>query len=207
MPYLNIDLDYFNHPKTLLLESHLGGHRGALIPIRLWAHVGKYHSEDGFLKGYSAETIAKAVEFDARHSEKLLEALIKCGFIAPKKDGFLVHDWSEHNGHLAAFRERGRIAAEARWKKRRNTDKPASEPKKPSSSPASKKETLFTDEQIHEIRVVLAKTCKHGLLSQANENAWQDLLGKVTKAHKSKKIQNIYAYAITSATNYGKPTP
>lgn len=202
MPYFNIDLDYFNHPKTLLLEAALGGHRGALIPIKLWAHVGKYHCEDGFLKDYTPETIAKAVEVDSRNAEKLVEALIKCGFIAQKKGGFQVHEWNQHNGHLALFRERGRIAANARWGKTKNPDKPASEKPK-AASPAPGKKQLFTEEQAREIRVALARKCKHLVVSEANEAAWKDLYGKVERANRKKKIDNLFAYAMTAAMTYG----
>lgn len=205
MPYLNIDLDYFQHPKTLLLESELGGHRTTLIPIRLWAHVGKYHSDDGFLKGYTPETIAKAVQYDHREAEKLVDALIRCGLLDKKKDGYQVHDWNEHNGHLALFRERGRIAAEARWNKSKNTDKPAQDNAKSGNSP--KKQLPFTEDQIGEIRTALAKSCKHRLISEANETAWNELKGKLEKAYRSKKIENMFAYAIKAAMNHGENKP
>lgn len=203
MPYLNIDLDYFHHPKTLILESELGGHRATLIPIKLWAHTGKYHSEDGFLRGYSPASLAKAVDFDHRDAEKIITALIKAGFIEKKKDGYLVHDWNEHNGHLALFRERAKIAAEARWNKHKTTEKPTDA--KAKTAPPSKKTTEFSEDQIHEIRTALAKSGKHMLISEANERAWVDLNDKIKKAVKGGKIQNPFAYAIKSAMNYGKP--
>lgn len=205
MPYLNIDLDYFDHPKTLMLEAELGGHRATLIPIKLWRHVGKYHSDDGYLKGYTPAAIAKAVHFDHRDSEKLVEALLKCRFLEKKKEGYQVHDWSAHNGHLALFRERAKIAAEARWNKSKNSDKPTQDNGK-LNPPPSKKAPLFTEEQIHEIRTALAKSCKHRMISEANEAAWNELKAKIEKAAKSKKIENLFAYAIKSAMNYGNPT-
>lgn len=206
MPYLNIDLDYFNHPKTLLLEGALGGHRATLIPIKLWAHVGKYHSEDGILKGYTAQTIAKAVEFDSRHAEQLIEHLVNCGFISQQKGGFKVNNWLEHNGHLAMFRERGRIAAQARWGKKKgleNTPAPKQKPANATTPPATNKTPLFTDEQIHELRAILAKKCNHRMISEANEKAWAEILGKVQKANRKKKIDNLYAYTVTACMTYG----
>ena len=204
MPYLNIDLEYFDHPKTLMLEAELGGHRAMLIPVLLWRHAGKYHSDDGYLKGYTPAAIAKVVQYDHRNAEKLVEALIKCRFLDKKKDGFQVHDWSEHNGHLALFRERARIAAEARWNKSKNADKPAQENKSAKPAAASKK-PLFTDHQIHSLRSALAQSMKHRLISQANETAWQELLQKLEKATRNKKIENIYAYAMKAAMTAGNP--
>lgn len=201
MPYLNIDLDYFHHPKTLILESELGGHRATLIPIKLWAHTGKYHSEDGFLRGYSPASLAKAVDFDHRDAEKIITALIKAGFIEKKKDGYLVHDWNEHNGHLALFRERAKNAANARWNKSKPAENTVENSKKP--APPSKNSRLFTEDQEHELRIAIAKSAKHMLISDANEVAWQDLKGKLEKAVKSRKIENLFNYAMKSAMNYG----
>lgn len=207
MPYLNIDLDFFNHPKTLMLEAELGGRRSAsVLPIMLWVHVGKYHSDDGYLKGYSPAAIAKAIGIDYRDSEKVVSALIKCGFMEQKKDGFIVHEFSQHNGHLSLFRERAKIAAETRWKKIKNPEKQSQDTQKSTTEnkKPSKSEIPLTDAQIHEIRVQLAKTCSHKLISEANQAAWDDLKGKLVKAFRNKNIGNPYGYAISAATNYGR---
>lgn len=56
MASLNLDMDYFGHPKTKRLVGLLG--RGAeVLPLRLWCHVGKYHAQDGRLAGYSPQEI------------------------------------------------------------------------------------------------------------------------------------------------------
>ncbi len=205
MPYLNIDLNFFQHPKTIRLEGELGGHRAPLIPIKLWAHVGKFHSEDGFLRGYSPAAVAKAIGYDSSKAVQLVDALIHAGFITRKKDGFQVHDWHEHNGHLTLFRERARNAAKARW----NKSKAAPDSPKPDSgnkSPA-KSALPLTDEQVAEIRRRIAESCKHRMISEANEIAWQELSAKLKKAARNKKIKNLYAYAITAAGNMGKDKP
>lgn len=202
MPYLNIDLDFMTHPKTLRLESQLGGHRAMLLPIKLWIHAGKYHSDDGYLKGYNEVTIARALGYDYREATKLVEALTISGFIVKKKDGYQVHDWSDHNGHLAIFRERAKTAAQARWSKAKGANNPP-----PPSEGAKKasKQPLFslTEDQIHEIRMILAKKLNHRLISTANENAWNELKSKLEKAMRKRNIENLYTYAITCASNLG----
>lgn len=60
MPYLNIDLDYFDHPKTVRLIGLLG--RDAdVLPIRLWKYCGKFMAEDGRLIGLSVQEIEAAM--------------------------------------------------------------------------------------------------------------------------------------------------
>ncbi len=79
MPYLNLDLDFFQHPKTKRLIGILGP--GAeLIPIKLWAYCGKYHAQDGMLSGYSYREVASLCEW-VGDATILIQALIKVGFL------------------------------------------------------------------------------------------------------------------------------
>jgi hypothetical protein len=203
MQYLNIDVDFFNHPKTVRFCCELGGHRSEVLPVRLWAHTAKYHPEDCYLKGYSPAAIAKVLGWK-EDAEKLVQALLNCGFLEQKKDGFIVHDFSEHNGHLALYKERGRIAAEARWKKLRQSG--AGEAKEAAKTDKTKKapaKEAFTDDQIREIRVTLSKAMKHSLLSVANETAWNELKRKLDNAFKRKMPANPFNYALVAARNCG----
>lgn len=120
MAYLNVDLDYFDHPKTVRLVGQLG--RGAdLLPLRLWAYTGKYHAEKGELTGYSPLEIEAAVKWwgqPGRATEALLAPFLgKPGFLERIEQGFKVHDWDEINGHIAAFKARAKAGAKAKWAK------------------------------------------------------------------------------------------
>jgi len=116
MPYLNLDLDYFEHPKTRRLVGLLGN-GSAEIPIRLWCYVGKYHPESGHLTGYSLEEIEGVIGWWG-DSGKAIEALLRVGFISKRGRGFYtVHDWLDHSGHLGVFKKRGMDGAKARWGK------------------------------------------------------------------------------------------
>lgn len=120
MPSINLDLDYFEHPKTRRLIRRLGD--GAeLLPLKLWIYVGKYHAEDGLLAGYSEQEIESIIQWRGQPGQAvaaLRDAQI--GFLEGTPDGFKVHDWLAHSGHIAAFKKRGQDAAEARWSKARD---------------------------------------------------------------------------------------
>jgi len=204
MPYLNIDLDYPNHPKTIRFAGEIGGHRSELIPLLLWIHAGKYHQEDGHLKGYSPAALAKIVGWKD-NPEKLVNALLNCGFIEQKKDGYQVHDFLEHNGHLTVFRERARNAAKTRWEKAKNNGKPAqdSKPTEKAGKKSSAIDSVLTENQISDVLRELSKSCKCGITSTALQVAWSELSRKLEKAFKTKNIDNKYGYAISAAKNYG----
>jgi hypothetical protein len=113
MPHLNLDLSFFTHRKTCRLVGLLG--RGAeVLLLRLWCHCGAHHCEDGRLTDYSPNELESMAGWWGRQGE-MVAAMIKIGFIEPDGDGFRVHDWLEHQGHLAAFRAKGRAMAQARW--------------------------------------------------------------------------------------------
>lgn len=113
MPELNLDLNYFDHPKTRRLIGLLGN--GAeVLPIRLWCHTGKVHAETGRLTGYSTQEIETIVVWWGRKGEAV-DALLKVGFLEKTNDGFQVHAWREYQGHLIAYKLRAQKAANARW--------------------------------------------------------------------------------------------
>lgn len=115
VPYLNLDLDYFDHPKTIRLMGLLGP-GSAEYPLRLWCYCGKYHTEDGQLMNYSASEIESVCKW---HGEpgRLVEALLKVRFIEKQDDGYVVHDWLEHSGHLSVLKRRAKSGAKERWKR------------------------------------------------------------------------------------------
>lgn len=119
MPYLNVDLDYFTHPKVVRLIGLLGPQHVS-VPIRLWCYVGKHHCDDGALKGYSTQEIESILGWKGQKGD-LIAALVKVGFLDvllnAETETYQVHDWLEHAGHLAAFKKRAKASAEKRWGK------------------------------------------------------------------------------------------
>jgi hypothetical protein len=115
MPYLNLDLDYFEHPKVVRLTGILG-QDAALIPIRLWVYAGKYHPEEGLLEGYSKQEIESVVKW-VGESGHCIDALERVNLISKVGESFQIHDWKDHAGHLAVFKKRAKTAAKKRWKK------------------------------------------------------------------------------------------
>jgi len=114
MPELNLDLNYFTHPKTKRLVSMLG--RGSeLLPIRLWCHCGAHHSETGTMTGYSPTEIESLADWRGKPGV-MLAAMLKVGFLHETQEGFQIHDWLEHQGHIARFKAKGKAMAEARWR-------------------------------------------------------------------------------------------
>jgi len=113
MPSLNLDLDYFEHRKTKRLVALLG--RGAdALPLRLWAYCGKFHSEDGVLSDYSVKEIEGICGWWGADGE-MLAAMLRAGFLHSEGGVYLVHDWLEHQGHISAFKKKGRDNAIKRW--------------------------------------------------------------------------------------------
>ena len=115
MPYLNLDLDYFSHPKVIRLTGLLGSD-AALLPIRLWVHAGKHHSEQGVLEAYSKHELEAVVAWVGEKGV-CVDAFLKVGLIEEVEGGFKIHDWKDHAGHLSAFKKRAKSAAKKRWKK------------------------------------------------------------------------------------------
>ena len=113
MPDLNLDVDYFSHPKTARLVGLLG--RGAeVLPLKLWCYCGKYHADDGRLSTYGAHEIESVMGWWGKRGAAV-KAMVKVGFLERDGRGFRVHDWVAHQGHINALRERARNAANARW--------------------------------------------------------------------------------------------
>lgn len=115
MPYLNLDLDYFEHRKTVRLIGLLG--RGAeVLPIKLWRYCGKFHAEDGKLIGYSQAEIEAQVGWWGKPGEAVAALCDdRVRYLRKIDNGFEAVDWLEHQGHLKMFKERARTAANTRW--------------------------------------------------------------------------------------------
>lgn len=121
--YLNLDFDFFDHPKTRRLRAILGKGSETLI-LRLWAHCGKFHPKDGILQGYSLEELEEICGWTGTPGEAI-DALVKVEMLEQCSSipgAFQVHDWKEHQGHLEMLKARAKAAAAKRWAKTPNSD-------------------------------------------------------------------------------------
>ena len=117
MAYLNLDLNYFDHPKTLALSALLGNGSSEL-PLRLWAYAGKFHAKNGCLGRRSVAEIESLLRWWGE-SGHAVRALQRVGFLGRGRDGFFIHDWKGHQGHIQALKDRNKKAAVNRWRKLR----------------------------------------------------------------------------------------
>jgi hypothetical protein len=113
MPNINLDVDYFDHVKTVRLIGLLGK-GSAELPIRLWCYCGKHRAKDGDLTGLSAQEIEAFVGWWGKPGA-MVRAMLQVGFLDETSDGYQLHDWNEREGHLRVFHERAKAAAAARW--------------------------------------------------------------------------------------------
>lgn len=113
MAYLNLDLNYFDHPKTRRLVGILGP-MSDVLPPRLWAYCGKLHPKDGAMKGYSGLEVEGVIGWTGE-AGRAIEALMRVGFVKETTNGFACVDWRQHEGHIGALSRRASDAAKKRW--------------------------------------------------------------------------------------------
>lgn len=113
MPNLNLDLDYFTHPKIRRLVGLLGP-GSDVLPIRLWCYAGKYHTDDGAFRGYTVAEIESVAGWNGA-SGAMINAFLQVRLMDKKKGVYSIHDWAATNGHLINFKQRATLAANMRW--------------------------------------------------------------------------------------------
>ncbi len=113
MSNLNLDLNYFEHPKIRRLVGLLG-HDAEIFPIRLWCYCGLYHTDDGVFSGYSVQEIEGVAKWNGEPGT-MVKAMVQVGLLDKTGKNYGIHDWQETNGHLIAFKIRAKTAAEKRW--------------------------------------------------------------------------------------------
>lgn len=119
MADLNLELDYFDHPKTRRLVGLLG--RGSeVLPLRLWCYCGKFHCADGKLTEYSEQEIENFAGWWGKKGEALA-AMVKVGFLDKAPEGYAIHNWEQRQGHLNAMKLHAKHMAKTRWDKYRNS--------------------------------------------------------------------------------------
>ena len=115
MACLNLDPGYPTHIKTLRLIALLG-HDADALPMRLWLHCGMHHPETGELEGYTVREIESIIRWRGKRGAAV-RALLRTGFLDRSPNGYRVHNWLRHQGHLAVLKRRSLKANEARWRK------------------------------------------------------------------------------------------
>jgi len=116
MPELNLDLDYFEHPKVMLLADALG-EWAEILPIKLWRFTAKFHPSTGVITGPSVNLIERHLNWRGKKGDGI-KALVTFGFLKEIPGGYEVHDFLEHQGHIESYKIRGKAGAKAKWAKR-----------------------------------------------------------------------------------------
>jgi hypothetical protein len=113
VPNLNLDIDYFTHPKTKRLIRLLG--KGSeVLPLKLWCYTARYFP-NGRLTEISAQEIETEVGWCGEVG-MMVKHMIDEHWIDPDDDKTMcIHDWSEREGHLTMFKERATHASRTRW--------------------------------------------------------------------------------------------
>lgn len=121
---IRIATDFFDHWKTLSLQSELGD-EAVLSLMRLWMFAAK-NKPSGILDGMNEKAIALASKFSG-DEQKFIEVLLALKFIEKSKNGTCcLHDWSMHNSfvyHADGRKQQARVAAKARWESKRGVKK------------------------------------------------------------------------------------
>lgn len=112
MPSFNVDFNYSDHPKVLRLIGRLGNGADA-IPVRLWNFCAKFFGNDGLIRGYSLEELEASLRWWGE-AGKCIDALVALGFVEVVVEGIQVHDWSENQPHIKAYREKAKRMNEQR---------------------------------------------------------------------------------------------
>ena len=63
--------------------------------------------------------------------------MLSVGFLEKAVDGYVVHEWVEHQGHLWAYHQRAKKGAKARWDKMAGESPPGPAPPRASSNASS----------------------------------------------------------------------
>lgn len=119
MASLNLTISFFDHRKVKRLV-HLLGKGSEILPLRLWVLTAK-DFDDGRLTGISVQEIEGECLWWGRKG-RMCEIMLadETRFLEAQNDGsFIVHGldgrWIDEQGHIRAFKERGRKAAKKRW--------------------------------------------------------------------------------------------
>lgn len=126
---IRISTDFFQHPKTVMLEKRLGP-KGVLSLIKLWIWAAQTRP-DGVLGKKSCEYVAAAAMWKG-DCHKFVDILLELELLDEDEDGVLsLHNWGKRQPYATKSEERvekARKAAAARWEGKRSEQKEFSKP-------------------------------------------------------------------------------
>jgi hypothetical protein len=80
----------------------------------MWCYTARYYSETGRLTGLPGPEIEAVCRWDGEKG-KAVKAMVECGWLDLTPEGdYQVHDWQEHEGHIARYKVRAKTAVAAR---------------------------------------------------------------------------------------------
>lgn len=101
MAWIEVHQGLREHRKTYACAEMLNISRvtmvGTLVCLWLWALD---NTPDGCLDGISNRTIARVCDWPEKKADKLMDALLKCGWLETDGDVLRIHDWTEYAGKL-----------------------------------------------------------------------------------------------------------
>lgn len=107
--YIKLFNDFWNHRKTARLRSRLGDDAFWIMP-RLWSYAAE-SQPDGDFSDYTDDELAMLIGC-LKHATSIKEKLVESGFM---DSDHVLHNWKSRNGYHAAYSERAKTAALARW--------------------------------------------------------------------------------------------
>jgi hypothetical protein len=115
MPSINVAVNFFSHRKTMRLISQLGDRAVAGL-LRLWCYAAQHFPDTGELSDMNDAELEYVMQWTGVQGE-LIKTLIGVGFLDVVDSTCHIHDWKDHAGHLAIYRERAKKGAVARHMK------------------------------------------------------------------------------------------
>ena len=101
---IRISVEFWDHPKTVKLERRLGLEAIKHLQI-LWVWTAK-NKPDGFLEGFDQEDIEIASKW-CKEAGVFSQTLVDLKWIEKQTNGYLIHDWKDHNAWAADADIRG----------------------------------------------------------------------------------------------------
>lgn len=114
--YIQLDLDYWDHPKTIDLVTAMGPGAEA-YPLRLWTWAAKYEITGNFK---SEAAVERACRWTGE-AGSLCRKLVLCGFLDLLQGGggFQIHNWNRRTGEaLGRYEEKKERNRDYQRKKR-----------------------------------------------------------------------------------------
>lgn len=108
--HIRVFNDFWTHRKTARLRTKLGDDALWIMP-RLWSYAAE-SQPDGDLSDYTSEEIAMLIGCP-KHATSIRQAMLDAGFL---DEVGTLHNWDTRNGYHAAYSDRAKKAAAARWR-------------------------------------------------------------------------------------------